>query len=405
MDPKEYYSRKDVARRIVEFAANREVACSLPDGSFLKRPDALVYPGDLIQRVESGVISFHCSVELWKDPLRLKSEMKAEELDDLRIGWDLLIDIDAKFSLEHSKIAASTVLEFLSDFGIKAGVKFSGRRGFHIFVPFSCFPESVDLRPTASLYPELPRAIVEFVKSRVDKEILERLASFEGGYASLSRAIGGFEKFSAFEAVEIESNWGSRHLFRAPYTIHHKTLLVSVPVRDPLSFDPEEARPENADLSLEFSGSGDASTLVDEASAFLPKKKPKTEVRHTPGVKVPESAFPPCIKNILSGLSDGRKRSIFTLVTFLRSSGWSAREIESALEGWNSRNRPPLRENTIRTQLKWHLRQSRKLLPPGCSNDLFIGSLGICKPDDVCRGIKNPVQYPAKILKRGRRKK
>ncbi|MBL7160155.1 MAG: hypothetical protein ISS95_01185, partial [Candidatus Aenigmarchaeota archaeon] len=55
----------------------------------------------------------------------------------------------------------------------------------------------------------------------------------------------------------------------------------------------------------------------------------------------------------------------------------------------------PLSERMIRTQLKWHERKGT-LLPANCGSDLFYKSMGVCKKDIHCGGLKNPVNYAFK---------
>ncbi|MCJ7816918.1 MAG: hypothetical protein MUP55_03610, partial [Candidatus Aenigmarchaeota archaeon] len=113
---------------------------------------------------------------------------------------------------------------------------------------------------------------------------------------------------------------------------------------------------------------------------------------------VPRELFPPCMKNILEGLPDGRKRSVFILSTFLRSVKWGWADIEKLIFEWNQKNKPPLKENYIRGQIRWHKMQKRDILPPGCMNTGWYESFGVCKPDNYCGGpaktVKNPVNYP-----------
>ena len=62
------------------------------------------------------------------------------------------------------------------------------------------------------------------------------------------------------------------------------------------------------------------------------------------GEAIPEQFFPPCIKKILLGLRDGRKRAVFILLNFLRSVGWGYDAIEQRLQEWNKVNPEPVRE-------------------------------------------------------------
>jgi len=397
-------------------------------GSYSKRPDILSYPRDVVEKVKDGIVAFHCSVERWKNPLALKPELSEKELAELRAGWDVIIDIDAKAKVEHAAIAAKLICEFLEkDYGITPGVKFSGRRGFHIAIAFEALPKKINFTETRVLYPELLRAIAMFIREKLREKILEELIKFEGGIAALVKTVGSISELSPFEFLEIEKDWGIRHLFRMPFSLHNKTYLVSLPLewKKLDKFVPSHARPENIpkeafEIKFLNNKEGEAAQLAVDAFEWWNKleKTQKSvseeiaeEVQNAAKVavrvhkKIPEELFPPCIKKILSGLEDGRKRSIFTLVTFLRNMGWSNEEIEEKLYEWNSQNIEPLRENYIRTQLKWHFRQRRNLLPANCGNELFYGSIGVCEPDKICELIKNPVTYPFKILALSKKKK
>src|SRR3989344_6951817 len=70
-----YYSNPRVQEAIFSFAKDREVIPRYIMESFGKRPDTLQYPSDIINLVNKGATSFHCSEELWNDPLNISSEM------------------------------------------------------------------------------------------------------------------------------------------------------------------------------------------------------------------------------------------------------------------------------------------------------------------------------------------
>lgn len=416
-----YYSQPEIQKRMVDIAKDREVAGTFVNGSYSKRPDILQYPKDIEEKVKQGIIAFHCSVERWKNPLALKPEISENELSNLRKAWDLIIDIDAKAKVEHAKIACKTICDFLKDFGIKPTVKFSGRRGFHIGIAAEALPKKINFKEVSKLYPELFKTIVEFIREKTKDKILEELIKYEGGVASLIKTVEKVSELSAFSFIEIEKDWSTRHMFRMPFSLHHKTFLASIPidVKKILDFKLEHAKPFSLDkeiFSIPFleNKESEARELVIAAVDWKARKKEvkkpvveevKTVKKKISQRKIPEEFFPPCIKNILKGLSDGRKRSIFTLVTFLRNMNWSDEEIEKRIFEWNKQNKPPLRENYIRTQLKWHFRQQRELLPANCKNELFYKAINVCKPDKVCEEIKNPVTYPFKIFSFSKRKK
>ena len=97
MDALEYYSRRDVQKAILESAKDREVAVKYSDKGFGKRPDTLQYESDVLELAKQGATSFHISEERWQDPLLLRTGMSIKELNNLRIAWDLILDIDTNY--------------------------------------------------------------------------------------------------------------------------------------------------------------------------------------------------------------------------------------------------------------------------------------------------------------------
>jgi len=403
----DYYSRQDVQRAIASAAKDREIAGAMRDGTYMKRPDIILYPNDVLERAMRGAATFHCSVERWTQPLAIKQA----NLEELRKGWDLIIDIDSRAKLEHGRAAAAVVVDFLKDYGITPTVKFSGRRGFHIAVAGNAFPAEVDFRPIAKRYPEVPQALVQFIKEKCRERILETLVGEEGGHAALSRTVESAPDLSPYHFVGIEKDWGNRHLFRAPYSLHDKTWLVSTPVRlfKLRSFSTETAKPEavKADLPFLVSKDGEGYELLLDALDHAAKTKVaevvvKPKTRTGPKTPIPEQFFPPCIRAIMGGLTDGRKRSIFTLAAFLRSANWKEEDIERKVMEANKLHKSPLPDRTMRTQMRWHERQNRDMMPANCASEQFYDSIGICRPDGLCaaKHIKNPVNYAFKALMR-----
>ena len=168
-----YYSRKDVLDYIYKFSKDREVVPRYFEG-FGKRPDSFQYPSDILALVKKGATSFHCSEELWSDPLKIATGMNPEELNALRKGWDVLIDIDCPW-IDYSKKAALSIIKALEYKGVKnIGIKFSGSKGFHIIIPWEAFPEEIDGINTSDMFPEWPRAIVNYIKE-ISRPILKDL--------------------------------------------------------------------------------------------------------------------------------------------------------------------------------------------------------------------------------------
>src|SRR3989344_5787445 len=123
-----YYFQPEIKKAIYHFSQNREIVPRYYEG-FGKRPDIFQYENDIIEQTRRGATSFHCSEELWEDPLEINTEMSRQQFNKLRIGWDLLLDIDSPY-LEYSKIYAKLLVEALKFHGIEnIGIKFSGSKG------------------------------------------------------------------------------------------------------------------------------------------------------------------------------------------------------------------------------------------------------------------------------------
>ena len=120
-----YYSRQDIRKNILDFAKHREVSPRYFEG-FGKRPDTLSFESDVLELVKKGATSLHCSEEIWQDALELNTAMTEQQLNSLRQGWDLLIDIDSKY-FDYSRIYAELLVKILTQQeGIKhLGIKFS----------------------------------------------------------------------------------------------------------------------------------------------------------------------------------------------------------------------------------------------------------------------------------------
>ncbi|MBI2040712.1 MAG: hypothetical protein HYT16_01295 [DPANN group archaeon] len=410
-----YY--KKVAPEIARISAGREIAVKFgAEAGYGKRPDIAQFPSDILNHVRRGATSFHISEERWKDPLQLSTESTKTELDNLRNGWDLVFDIDCPWGFEIAKSTAKLVVQALRWHDIKnIFVKFSGSKGFHILVPYEAFPKELHKDEISKYYPEIPQLcaqyILEFIKPNLEKQILE-LASYD--IKKLIEIFGTTkekifdEKTQSFHTnifAQIDIGlMSSRHLFRAPYSLNEKSWLAAVPVQpDKIKdFEKDFAKPESINLEegfMNFEGvrTGEASQLLMQTLDWQKRMEEKDEKKYSGrkfefSDKVPEEAFPPCMKIILSGLQDGRKRSLFALLNFMKSAKWPWNEIEERVWEWNKKNSPPLKTGYVKAQLAWHARQSLKVPPPNC-RQYFI-ELGVCKPDAICDKIKNPISYP-----------
>ena len=511
-----YYSNQRVQQAILEFAKDREVVPRYFDG-FGKRPDMLQYISDINGLVNKGATSFHASEELWNDPLQLSSDSTQKDLENLRKGWDLLIDIDSPF-LDCSKIAAKLIIETLERYGVKNyGIKFSGSKGFHLMVSGKAFPKEFNGEEMRKMFPSWPRAICSYLNNEIRPEYNREIGKMDINFAALEvrtklkkedveeaicpeckrpgekgkimkfvcdvcgtsierkdvkltkrrlkclnagcggilemvdekdyfkceycgtsswDKVGGAEKRGSMiysergsSAEEFEKGISgekmanvdlvlvaSRHLFRMPYSLHEKTALASVVLtKEELGgFSPRDADPLKVKIKdfMPMNEAGEAKRLLANAlewsrgremeekkigeerfSKFKGKKFDDVELKG-----VTDDMFPPPIKKLLKGLEEGRKRGLFVLLTFLKSTGFSAEEINKRVRDWNEKNGPPLREGYVRSQIEWHLKQNKKILPPNYSNDAFYRDIGILdkKPET-----KNPlVDVTRKVRKR-----
>ena len=169
-----YYAREDVKQAMFEFSKNRECIPRYFEG-FGKRPDAFQYKSDILEQVKNGATSFHCSEELWEDPLEISTDFNEEQFNELRTGWDLLLDIDSPY-LEYSKIYADLLIKTLEFYEIEnIGVKFSGSKGFHIIIPWKAFPTEVYGQKTKNMFPEWPRAICEYLTNIIQPKLAEEI--------------------------------------------------------------------------------------------------------------------------------------------------------------------------------------------------------------------------------------
>jgi len=477
-----YYSRKDVQKAIFEFSKNREISPRYFEG-FGKRPDTFQYVGDVFELVKKGATSFHCSEEIWEDPLKIVTGMTEAQANELRIGWDLLIDIDCKW-FDYSKLAAKSIIKMLRNNKVKnVGLKFSGSKGWHIIVPWKAFPKEVGGIKTKDLFPEFPRKIMDYIRFESEKILKENLPEdfydkfkkvdikrgikcnkcnevanayeivdffcnkcqmgeqkkLEVGAEKKSKCShcsnsfvisepishyecdkcgnnskknpNGFSRYieeDLFELMGLDLILISpRHLFRAPYSLHEKTSFVSV-VIDPEEIDGFDIKDANhvnitpdkiKNFDIECS-EGEATHLCREAldwistnKSYEPEQKISGKYADYKPIKLTnlvEQNFPPCVKKILLGVEDGKKRALFVLINLFRSVGMDKEELEKKVYDWNKKNNPPLKEGYIKSQLSWSYRK-KPIMPPNCKD--FYKGIGACNPDNFCSSIKNPVNY------------
>ena len=490
-----HYKRKDIQKLMVESAKGREVGTRFGSKGFGKRPDVLIYENDILEGVKKGVTSFHISEERWFNPLELETGLNKKQLDELRQGWDLVLDIDCPYWF-YSKLTTHLFIQALKEHNIfSISCKFSGNKGFHIGVPFEAFPESVNNIPAKDWFPEGPKKIALYLLEFIAKNLIHvdtnETINFGGIHKitkkklavdlqktekELSKTIcencnnllkettkkiktefvcskcekrefkdndtkllvcnkcsilmnkiehnssickcgsnNYAEVFDPLSIVEIDTILiSSRHMYRAPYSLHEKSGLVSLPIspEEVMSFEKESAATFNITQTNLRSFLNSKNTHKDEAKSLFTNAvdSGKEDLMYEsiiqskePGKKIefeeitdaiPVEYFPPCILKILEGIEDGKKRSLFLLTNFLTSVGWSHNQTQDILLKWNQKNNPVMQTQSIKNQVGYHKRKKEKILPPNCRS--YYQDFQMCNPDNLCERIKNPVQYTKK---------
>jgi hypothetical protein len=439
-----FYARKDIQNEILKTSKDREVAVMYANKGFGKRPDTLQYPSDVFELARRGATSFHISEERWENPLSIKTGMSRKELNSIRTGWDCVFDIDSPY-VEYSQITTHLIVEALKFYGIKSyGIKFSGRKGFHIIIPFEALPKIVNNKPIENLFPEGPRMIAEFLNKMIHEKLSETILS-NSTINDISRLtkkpLKDLQmpdgKFNPFSVVDIDTILiSSRHLFRSVYSVNEKSGLISVPINSSQinKFKLKQAKIENVNLDIPFIKKAEPeeakhlviqafdgykektntkkSTIVVEGKDYFSsqqKTQKDFEEIKIEFTNIKEEHIPPCIQQILAGLKeDGRKRALFILINYFKCLNFPAQAMKEKIMGWNQKNYEPLREGYIIAQLNWSARQKDKILPPNCSNDSYFKGMGICHSDNLCAKLKNPVNYTMlklKMAKNNRKKR
>ena len=498
-----HYARKDIQQAMFEFCKHRETVANFNNKFFAKRPDTFDYPADIGNSARQGATSFHCSEEIWENPLDINTDMTPEQYNEIKIGWDFLIDIDSPF-FDYGKIAAKLLIGEFEKHGIKNyGIKFSGSKGFHILLPFKAFPVEVSGELTKDHFPEWPRAIAQYLHNKIkddmyseifnlsEKEKLEKSGELtsertcpkckgltikkkflkykcsdpkckgeiEGPIKKRSvmlcptcnakmslieerevdfcekckistasieaeaHNVGGESRksISKFELEQYLRSHGdsvdfilvaSRHLFRAPYSLHEKTGFASIPITKEQieDFKPSDADPLKIRETKSFMPNceeGEAKELLIQALEWVRENVPREKTKKydgaeldLQGLKISEDMFPPVIKKILKGIKDdGRKRALGLLLSFFTSLKFPQDYIEEKIEEWNNKNYQPLKQGYVKSQIAWAIKNKR--LPPNYDKPIYK-EFGIRNPPEP--GMKNPINYTIKKAMRVRGK-
>ncbi|MBI2574630.1 hypothetical protein HYV82_01980 [Candidatus Woesearchaeota archaeon] len=436
-----HYKRAEIQEEIIYAAQNKEAVAKFGE-EFGQRPDVLKYPKDILELAKKGATSFHVSEEMWSYPSRLSAGMGRAELDELRTGWDLVLDIDCAF-LEYSKITADEISRKLKRLDITSiSVKFSGNKGFHIGIPFEAFPDNIGGKEARLMFPEAARDVATYIKEEIKRKVVKRLLEMEDNNISVIKEKTGkeipqgynvnakdtiataqdkvskyIESFLNIDTVLISS----RHLYRVPYSLHEKSGLVSVPINPEriMEFEKQEATtagiqvPKYRFLDRSKAAANEAKDLFVQASKAIKEgnkegwpippvgdieERKRVEYSETEGA-IPQQYFPPCMQKILAGLEDGRKRALFILTNFLASTGWEYKDIENAVKDWNQRNKPPLNDAHINSHLSYFRQKKKKALPPNCINPGYYADMGIKCHEEICSRCKNPVVFAKRKMR------
>ncbi|BBL45796.1 DNA primase [Nanobdella aerobiophila] len=443
---KYYNENKEIVDDIITISQNREVGYLLSNGSFGYRPSKIDSKEDIINFIKKGAISFHISIERWVDLDILKEKSSKREVDDYRLGWDFIIDIDSK-SLDLSKVAAKIIVDYINEKNISPFyIKYSGGKGFHIAIPWEIFPKTLNIEKkgeiieeeTRKLFPDLARYIALYIANEV-KDKLSKTITIKFSEEELKNfGIDNMDNFDPYKIVEIDTILiSSRHLFRSIYSINEKTGNLSIPIKYNYisKLDPKDANIDNyyyenvpylteelkkeenknfkdlihASLLFKANNEININQMIRSAHEYKDNRENKEIEKDIKYIKnknlnITEELFPPCIKNILNNkeTEDGRKRAVFILINFLANIGWDWDKIEKYVNDWNRNLADPLKDRYIEYQINWHkkiFKENKKYLTPNCSNEIYYKDIGICTPDDICKLIKNPISYPIKKIK------
>ena len=395
-----YYSRPEIQKIIFEFCKNREVVPKYFEG-FGKRPDSFQFQGDLFELVKKGATSFHCSEEIWSNPLEISTELNEKQINDLRIGWDFLLDIDSKY-IDFSKIMAKEIIKLLKFHGIKnVGLKFSGSKGFHMIIPWKAFPKEVNGIKTSEKFPEYPRIILKYINEKINKSLVQEITKL----TTPNKYVRDYQ--ASEEVIPDLVLVSPRHLFRVPYSLHEKTSLCSVVLssKEIEGFELKNADPMNLSSEkiknfIPNSEENEAKELLIQALDWFKEKNPEEEKKNFDKefqqIKIEnfsDSYLPPSIQKILQGVQDGKKRSLFILINLFRAIGMDKNEIEKRIYSWNEKNNPQLKKGYIQSQISWAYKN--KIIPPPNFDKDYYKGIGILPTIEEMR-FKNPVNYVVK---------
>jgi hypothetical protein len=193
----------------------------------------------------------------------------------------LVFDIDAGDEDEQQK-QLSAILDVLAQLGLKRGVEFSGRKGYHVWVLSSAY---------------MPAAVLQQLGHGVREE-------------------AGYPKMEVFPKQTQVRDLGN--LVKLPGGIHRVTGK------------------ENNYIGLSYvPAPNSAEDLADAASLY-----PVTKARR---IDAPDSQEYPCVRSIQDGVGEGsRNTNLLHLAVMLRKFSLTSENVATIVQRANSLNEPPL---------------------------------------------------------------
>ncbi|MEK6875682.1 MAG: LAGLIDADG family homing endonuclease [Nanoarchaeota archaeon] len=278
----------------------------------------------------------------------------------------------------------------------------SGSKGFHLIVPWKAFPKEINGLKTSDTFPYYPRIITQYLIEKTKPRLIKKITEL----TTPNKYIRDFQ--APKEVMPDIILVSPRHLFRMPYSLHEKTALASVVLREEEldNFQIKDADPLKITIRdfTPKSRENEAKELLVQALDWYKeqnKEEPlQNQQRQTSSKFQPikiinpsNSIFPPSIQKILNGLEDGKKRGLFILINFFRSIGLEKDELEKRINEWNEKNRPPLKQGYVKSQVIWSYRN--KIVPPPNYDKDYYKGIGIVPTQEEMR-YKNPINYISK---------
>lgn len=182
-------------------------------------------------------------VQRWLDVHGIDFIPYIHRVDADRPDW-LVIDFDAgkKFELDRTKGVVQEAYRVITGYGIEPAIKFSGSRGFQFWAQFKPHDLPKEYKPKQLRTERRERNMFSFyadVVRFVESRVAEKLPGITTAETAKKEARADKVLFDA----SIIKPMGD---VRAPYSMHYKTGLISMPLglKELKRFEPEQADPE-----------------------------------------------------------------------------------------------------------------------------------------------------------------